>query len=155
MSHTNGHANDTEKQRKEPSTAHKSLAQFTQTWFTLPMNTAILAVLLHQIPYPFSGSNVLSTIMYVFSLVLFIIMALVTLARWTLCFKEARTQTAGSVDELALLGAPPIAFLVLSSLTSVIVSEAHWGGHAFTIVAVVMWWIGTAWMTSTCTSSVS
>ncbi len=41
------------------------------------------------------------------------------------------------------------AWLTLISFVSLTVSQAHWGGHDFTIVAYVMWWIGAAWIVTT------
>ncbi|KAI6838595.1 hypothetical protein KC332_g6087 [Hortaea werneckii] len=78
------------------------IEDFSFIWFTLSMNTGILSILMHQLPYQFYGLGILSTITFVFNIVLFIV-----------------------------------------GLT---VSNASWGGQAFFIVALVMWWIGTAVM---------
>jgi len=39
--------------------------------------------------------------------------------------------------------------LTLASLTALIPSNAGWGGHGFSILAYVMYWIGVAWMLAT------
>lgn len=54
--------------------------------------------------------------------------------------------TATTPDELAAWACPAIAWATLTSLTALIPSQAHWGGHAFTILAYVMYWIGVAWI---------
>lgn len=136
------------KQRK--SAFQNTLENFTPTWFVIPMNTGILGILMHQLPYQFHGLPVLSTIMYLADLTFFVIICSMTILRWTLYPKAAQRKTAASIDELSFLGAAPIAFLTLTSLTGIIVSNAYWGGHAWSLVAYVMWWFGMAWMLSTC-----
>ncbi|KAI6910867.1 hypothetical protein KC318_g2966 [Hortaea werneckii] len=44
------------------------------------------------------------------------------------------------------MGALPIAWFTLVAQVGLTVSNASWGGQAFFIVALVMWWIGTAVM---------
>lgn len=55
-------------------------------------------------------------------------------------------MTANTPSELAAWSCPVIAFLLLASLTALIPSNAGWGGHGFSILAYVMYWIGVAWM---------
>lgn len=50
-----------------------------------------------------------------------------------------------SPEELAAYGIWPISLLTISALTASQVSSAYWGGHAFSIVAYVLWWIGVMW----------
>ena len=147
---TEDHAFDRRgKQRK--SAFQNTLENFTPMWFALPMNTGILAILMRLLPYQFNGLPVLSTIMYLFDLTLFVVISSVTILRWTLYPKAAQQKTAASIDEISFLGAAPIAFLTLTGLTGIIVSNAYWGGHAWSLVAYVMWWFGMAWMLATCT----
>ena len=105
---------------------------------------------MHLLPYQFNGLPVLSTIMYLLDLVLFLLVCTMTILRWTLYPKTARRKAAASLDEISFLGAAPIAFLTLTSLTGLIVSNAYWGGHAWSLVAYVMWWFGMTWMLITC-----
>jgi tellurite resistance protein TehA-like permease len=114
------------------------------------MNTGVLAIIMHQLPYQFKGLPVLTTIMYLLDLVLFIICSVITILRWTMYSKVVIRKTAGNLDEIALYGAPPITFLTLAALTGLIVSKAEWGGHAWSLVAYVMWWFGMAFMLTTC-----
>ncbi|RMY89414.1 hypothetical protein D0862_10213 [Hortaea werneckii] len=51
-----------------------------------------------------------------------------------------------NISELSLMGALPIAWFTLVAQVGLTVSNASWGGQAFFIVALVMWWIGTAVM---------
>lgn len=136
------------KQRK--TAFQNTLENFTPLWFTIPMNTGILGILMHQLPYQFNGLPVLSTIMYLVELVLFFIICCMTILRWTMYPKAAQQKTAASIDEIAFLGAAPITFLTLASLTGLIVSNAYWGGYAWSLVAYTMWWFGVMWMLTTC-----
>ena len=153
------------KEANNGTTAHRSkesmsafqntLENFSPIWFVIPMNTGILGILMHLLPYQFHGLPVLSTIMYVVALVLFVLVCSMTILRWTLYPKTALRKTAASVDEISFLGAAPIAFLTLTSLTGLIVSNAYWGGHAWSLVAYVMWWFGMSWMLLTCMNRTS
>lgn len=160
--HSSGQANihaNAVAEKQSPYNDHQQPAwlnaveNFSPLWFAIPMNTGILAILMHQNPYQFHGLYTLSTIMYVFDLVLFVAMAIMTSLRWTLRRKQAWKQTANSVDEIGFHAAPPIAFLTLTTLTALIVSNCYWGGHAWSLVAYVMFWFGFAWITITCRSS--
>ncbi|KAL2040517.1 hypothetical protein N7G274_006496 [Stereocaulon virgatum] len=151
----NRESNGTENCRQKDETSRISvwrniIQNFTPAWFTIGMNTGVLAIVMHQLPYQFKGLPVLTTIMYILDLVLFIICSIITILRWTMYPKVVIRKTAGNLDEIALYGAPPIAFLTLTALTGLIVSKAEWGGHAWSLVAYVMWWFGMAFMLTTC-----
>jgi tellurite resistance protein TehA-like permease len=36
--------------------------------------------------------------------------------------------------------------MTIAALTATQVSQAQWGGHAFTLVAYVLWWVGVGWV---------
>ena len=149
----NGHALD-RRGSQSKSAFRNTLENFTPMWFVLPMNTGILGILMHLLPFQFNGLPVLSTIMYLLDLTLFVVISAMTILRWSLYPKAAKQMTAANVDEIAFLGAAPISFLTLASLTALIVSNAYWGGHAWSLVAYVMWWIGMMWMLVTCNETI-
>jgi tellurite resistance protein TehA-like permease len=66
------------------------------------MNAGIIAILLHQLPYQFSGLPVLSTIAFVIDLVLFIIFSLIFLTRLAWFKWEAYYEVTDDINELAL-----------------------------------------------------
>lgn len=123
---------------------------FSPLWFTLAMNTGILGVLFHQQPWQFDGLYIISTIMYVFTIILFAIFSIITVFRWTVFHRTTVSKTHGDINEISLLGTAPIAWFTITALTALIPSNAYWGHHAFTILAVVMWWFGSLWMVVTC-----
>jgi len=78
--------------------------------------------------------------------VLFICFSVIFTARFALFGKQAYTEITDNIQDLSLFAGWPISWLTLSSLVALIVSTAGWGGHAFTVVAYVMWWFGAGWM---------
>jgi len=105
---------------------------------------------MHQNPYQFNGLGIISTIFYILDIAIFIIIASITLLRLFLYPKVAHSKASGSMEEIGFYGAAPIAFLTIAALTGLIPSQAGWGGHSFTILAYVLYWIGAAWMLMTC-----
>lgn len=103
---------------------------------------------MHQLPYQFHGLLVLSTILFVFALLIIIVVTAVHLLRVFMFPKSALKQTISDPNSLCLWGCAPIALLTITSQVSLTVSAASWG-HAFTLVAYVMWWIATFLMVST------
>ncbi|KAI7380533.1 hypothetical protein KC367_g5484 [Hortaea werneckii] len=122
------------------------IEDFSCIWFTLSMNTGIISILMHQLPYQFYGLGILSTIMFVFNLVLFIVFFILLLLR-CIMYPQSLVKTCSTdISELSLVGTLPIAWFTLVAQVGLTVSNASWGGQAFFIVALVMWWIGTAVM---------
>ena len=111
--------------RLRKSAFRNTVENFSLIWFVLSIDTGILGILMHLLPYQFNGLFVLSTIMYLFNLVLFVIICIMTILRWTLYPKAAQQKTAASVDEISFLTATPIGFRTLTSLTGIIVSNAN------------------------------
>lgn len=109
------------------------------------MNAGIIAILLHQLPYQFNSLPVLSTIAFLVDFVLFTIFSLIMITRFIWFRRQAYYEITDNINDLALGACWPIAWQIISSLVCLIVSNAYWGGHAFTIVGYVMWWIGTGW----------
>lgn len=109
------------------------------------MNSGVLGILTHQNPYQFSGLQVISTIFYILDLLLFIIFSVIFIARFVVFKREAYQEIISSQSDLMLMACWPIAWMTLTTLTPLIVSNASWGGHAWSIVGYVMWWIALTW----------
>lgn len=84
-----------------------------------------------------------------FEIVLFTLFCVLTLARWIIYPHVAVRRALSDPDELCSYAIPPIVLLTISALTATQVSMTAWGGHAFTLVAYVLWWIGMFWMFAT------
>ncbi|KAK5042862.1 hypothetical protein LTR84_012435 [Exophiala bonariae] len=130
--------------------AFRAMVQdFSPLWFTWCMNAGIIAILMHQEPYQFWGLGVLSTIAFLADFVFFIFFSIIMLLRLILFRRQAYHELVGDTSELTLLACWPVAWLTLTAFVALNVSGSSWGGHHFTIVAYVMWWIGAAWMLAT------
>ncbi|KAI1610381.1 voltage-dependent anion channel [Exophiala viscosa] len=139
-------------QTSEPlkRSAFRAMVQdFSPIWFSWCMNAGIIAILMHQLPYQFNGLPVLSTIAFMIDFVLFIMFSVVMLLRFAMFRGQPYNEICENIPDLGLLACWPIAWLTVTAFVSLIISEAHWGSHAFTIVAYVMWWFGAAWVLST------
>ena len=110
------------------------------------MNTGILGILLHQLPYQFKGILVLSTIFFLLDLTLFVLVSILLILRLLLYRRQAISELTSDVPTVAFLCCWPIAWLTLVAFVSLTASSASWGGYRFTVLAYVMWWIGAAWM---------
>ncbi|KAF2717836.1 hypothetical protein K431DRAFT_315409 [Polychaeton citri CBS 116435] len=143
-----GHIANGERQSEHPlrRSAFRALVQdFGPLWFTWCMNAGVIAELLQQCPYEFRGIKIISTIFFVFDLVAFVVFSLIFIARFAWFRREAYYEIVDNIVDLTLLPCWSIAWLTLTALVGLIVSRAHWGGHAFALVAYVMWWIAAAW----------
>ncbi|OAP60265.1 hypothetical protein AYL99_05267 [Fonsecaea erecta] len=126
--------------------AFRALVQdFSPIWFTWCMNAGAIGTLLHQLPYQFPGLRVLSTIALTIDLVLYVVFSVLFILHFVIYKRRAYQELVDNVLDLCLFPCWSIAFMTLVSFVTLTVSEASWGGHAFTIVACVMWWIAAVW----------
>ena len=139
--------------KKYKSKWESTIINFSAQWFALPMSTGILAIIMHLLPYQFHGLPVLATIMFVLDIILFVLVSILFIIKWTVYPHTAVQKTAGNLDEIGFFGAAPISFLTITALVGIIVSNSYWGGHAWMLVAYVMWWFGMIWMFITCKST--
>lgn len=83
-------------------------------------------------------------------IVLFFSFLAILLAKWILYPHVAVRRALSDPDELGTYAIPPIALMTIGALTITQVSEGPWGGHAFTLVGYVIWWIGVVWVFVAC-----
>lgn len=114
------------------------------------MNTGLLGILIHQLPYQFRGAGVLSTIFFIADVVLFVLFTAIQIVRHILFTKAAIRQTCATMDELCFWGTLPIALVTIVAQIGVSASTAtSWSDsaqHGFTVFAVVLWYIDVAIM---------
>lgn len=108
------------------------------------MNSGVIGLLLHQLPYQFHGLAIIATIFYVLDLVFFTFFSVSFILRFVMYGGTAFREIINEPPELMFCACWPIAFMTLTSLTSLFTSHAYWG-HSFTIVAYVMWWFVSIW----------
>lgn len=123
-----------------------ALEGFSPLWFAVCISAGGLALILNG-PFPYRGhwQVTIATILYVVELVLFFLFSAILIARWIIYPHVAVRRALNNPDELGAYAIPPIALMTIASLTAMQVSDGPWGGHAFTLVAYVCWWIGMFW----------
>jgi tellurite resistance protein TehA-like permease len=115
-----------------------SCIQSNGRWFSVPMGTGIVSVLLHTLPYQFDGLQYISTIIFVLNIVLFAVIFAVSMLRYILYPRLFPLMLNHPIQSL-FLGTFPIAFATLIISTVFIAVPAF--GYSFVIIAWVMWWI--------------
>ncbi|KAK5999610.1 hypothetical protein QM012_005267 [Aureobasidium pullulans] len=124
-----------------------ALESFNPLWFSICLSAGGIAEILNgPFPYPAHWLIVLSTILYVTEIVLFFTFLALLLGKWVMYPHVAVRRIMNNAEELGTYAIPPIALMTMGSLTITQVSEGPWGGHAFTLVGYVIWWIGVAWV---------
>ncbi|KAJ4381175.1 hypothetical protein N0V86_003522 [Didymella sp. IMI 355093] len=115
--------------------------------FAIAISTNGLGLILAS-PFPYSApwQLRLASVFYVFGIVIFVICLALSLARWIIYPHVAVRRLLADPDELCSYAIPPIVLMTIAALTATQVSTTAWGGHAFTLVAYVLWWIGMFWM---------
>ncbi|CAK1362301.1 unnamed protein product [Cercospora beticola] len=122
------------------------LENFSPMWFALVISSGGLGLLFAgTFPYRAHWQIIIATIQYVLELVLFFTFGAILLLKWIIYPHVAVRKAMNDPDELGAYAIPPIALMTIGALTASQVSLGPWGGHAFTIVAYVLWWIGMIW----------
>lgn len=137
------HENNTAPLRR--SALRALIQDFDPIWFTWCMNSGALAISTHQCPYQFPGLRIISTIFYVFDLTTFCLFSLAFITRFIVFRSQAWQEITSDLANLMLCACWPVAFMTLTSMTSLTARNAYWGRYAFTIVAYVMWWTVCIW----------
>lgn len=124
----------------------------TNVGFLISMDTGIISIIMNILPWQFDGLGIISTIMFVFNLVLFTIFALLGIIRLFTFPRHVKSETLNQVEEISYQGAPAIAYLTLVAQVALTCSTA-WG-FRLTVLAYVLWWIGLVWTVVLCSASV-
>ncbi|KAF2995892.1 hypothetical protein E8E13_004694 [Curvularia kusanoi] len=155
MSQTNGNVGPerfVEPQPQRQSAVQIAIKNFSPVWFLICMDTGILSIIMNILPWQFRGLGVLSTIMFVFNLVLFTLFAILALTRLATFPRHVKSESLNQVEEISYQGAPAIAYLTLVAQVALTCSTA-WG-FRLTVLAYVLWWIGLVWTVVLCSASV-
>lgn len=117
----------------------KALQNFTSQWFLIPQGTGIIAVILHQLDYQFTGLHVISYIFWVLAIISLLTSVALYLARCILFPRRVLASLQRSQEEAACLTSICITYtsiIQMMSLTLVSSWGPGWGAAAH-----VLWWI--------------
>ncbi|EAS29970.3 malic acid transporter [Coccidioides immitis RS] len=133
-------------QRSQPRRPTSGLAyalfMFSSQWFLVPQGMGIIAVILHQLPYQFRGLEIISKIVWVYTIVLLGSCLGLYVLRILLYPRHVAYQLRHSILETSCLASISIAFTSIIQMVALTVVR-EWGS-AWGIVAFVLWWINTA-----------
>ncbi|EMC97870.1 hypothetical protein BAUCODRAFT_146479 [Baudoinia panamericana UAMH 10762] len=111
---------DEEKAHQLPSPQNVSLRErfkhFTWAWFTLPMSTGGIALLLASTPHRFTGLTTIGKIFYIFDLVIFVCLVAGIIARFTLAPGSLQKSLLHPTEALFV----PTAFLAVLNILACI-----------------------------------
>ncbi|XPS74886.1 hypothetical protein M3J09_006998 [Ascochyta lentis] len=155
MPQTNGNMSPerfVDPQPQRQSAAQIAIKNFSPIWFLICMDTGIISIIMNILPWQFNGLGIISTIMFVFNLVLFVVFSLLAITRLFTFPRHVKSESLNSVEEISYQGAPAIAYLTLVAQVSLTCSTA-WG-FRLTVLAYVLWWIGLVWCVTLCSTCV-
>jgi tellurite resistance protein TehA-like permease len=111
------------------------------------MGTGIVSILLHIAPHRFTGQTVISTVVYVFNIVLFVAFLTLSIARYTL-WPWVWWRMLYHPAQSLFLGTFPMALATIINATVLIAVPAY--GYWAVELSWALWWIDVALSIATC-----
>lgn len=133
----NGHSEH--GKRKQQSFLMKSIEEWTTITFLISQGSGILATCLFQLNWQFRGSEIIATIVWIFTILIFAIFSFIYIAKTCLFTKTVRRQLTSDIMELCCLSSPVITFGVIINMVALVCAKA-WG-PSWGMVAYVLNWI--------------
>ncbi|BCR92567.1 putative malic acid transport protein [Aspergillus chevalieri] len=141
--HENGidkrHGQETTRPPSHP--VSRALWNFSTQWFLVPQGTGIISLILHQLDYQFSGIEVISVVIWIYTIILLALCLFVYLLRIILYPRHVARVLRTSIIETACLASVPITSTSIIQMTTLVL--VHSWGKAWGIVSYVLWWIDT------------
>lgn len=136
----------------KPATSHALLGtvvrNFSSQWFLITQGTGITAVILHQLPYQFRGLEIISEVLWVYTIVLFLLMLTIYAIRASLCPRQLASALSTNLSETACLASISITFTTIIQMIAL--TLVHEWGSKWGIVAYVLWWMNMAMSATGC-----
>ena len=115
--------------------SHPRLRHFTWAWFTLPMSTGGIAVLLSATPHRFRGLDTIGLIIFIFNLLLFSALFATMIARFALCKGTFIRSVRHPTESLFV----PTFFLAIGIIIVGMKQYAHIGDWMATVLKIFFW----------------
>jgi len=141
--HENGVDKNHEQETARPPSnpASRALWNFSTQWFLVPQGTGVIALILHQLDYQFSGIEVISVVIWIYTITLLALFLFAYVLRIILYPRHVAWVLRMSIVETACLASIPITFTSVIQMTTLVL--VHSWGKAWGIVSYVLWWIDT------------
>ncbi|KAJ9481799.1 hypothetical protein VN97_g11662 [Penicillium thymicola] len=127
--------------RPPTSPVLRALWNFSSQWFLIPQGTGIIAVILHQLNYQFRGLDIISVIVWIYTIASLLVGLSLYLLRAFIYPRRTARALRSSIVETACLASISITFTTIIQMI-VLVLVRQWG-PAWGIVAYVLWWVNT------------
>ncbi|KAE8146584.1 voltage-dependent anion channel [Aspergillus avenaceus] len=124
------------------SPASIALWNFSSQWFLIPQGSGILAIILHQLDYQFRGLEIISEVVWVYTIVLLALTVLIYLIRIIKYPRHVAKLLRSRVPEVSGLASISITFTTIIQMIALTITR-DWGS-SWGLVAFILWWINTA-----------
>ncbi|KAJ5301059.1 uncharacterized protein N7443_006061 [Penicillium atrosanguineum] len=114
-----------------------ALWNFSSNWFLIPQGTGIICILLHRLDYQFEGLMTIAKIVWIYTIVLFVLFLTLYILRILVYPARVRNQLQVNIVEISCLACIPISY---DSITQLAVLQ--YGSRA-SLTLYVLWWIQT------------
>ncbi|KAF3043148.1 hypothetical protein E8E12_004626 [Didymella heteroderae] len=138
-----------EPQPQRQSAVQIAIKNFSPVWFLISMDTGIISIIMNILPWQFNGLGIISTIMFVFNLVLFTTFSLLAITRLFTFPRHVKSESLNQVEEISYQGAPAIAGLFGSYNRGIwlTASSASSVSAASELIALMVLGFGFMWIT--------
>ncbi|KAL8696417.1 MAG: hypothetical protein Q9224_002808 [Gallowayella concinna] len=135
--HPNGH--NANGRRKQQSFLMRSIEDWTTLTFLIPQGSGVLATVLFQLNWQFQGSQIIATILWLYTILIFSVLSLIYITKICLFPQTVRKQLTSDIMELCNLSSVSITFGVIINMVALVCAKA-WG-PSWGMVAYVLSWI--------------
>lgn len=136
-------------QATQTTPARTALQHFSTPYFLIPQGSGIIAVILHQLEYQFTGLQTIAVIFWMINLVTLLLFSLILFSRIALEPKTFFRGIANDQSEASCLASISVSFSVSVMMVSLVVVPS-WGGRSWANAVYVMWWVAAALATACC-----
>lgn len=123
---------------KEEVGWRRLLRNFTPSWFSVPMGTGMVSILLHQLPYTTPWLSIISITIFCLNTMIFVLFLAVSVARYVL-YPEIWSVMVRHLTQSLFLGTVPMALATVVNMV-VLACGPAWGEWA-TLLAWGLWWV--------------
>ncbi|KAI4247169.1 MAG: hypothetical protein L6R40_001512 [Gallowayella cf. fulva] len=139
MEDANANGHSEQGRQKQQSFLMKSIEEWTTLTFLISQGSGILATVLFQLNWQFRGSEIIATVLWVYTILTFSTFSLIYLAKICLFPKTVRSQLTSNIMELCCLSSVSTTFGVIINMVALVCAKA-WG-PSWGMVAYVLNWI--------------